>query len=320
MRINIPLLSQRDPKWASIILGNNTQAKYNIGNFGCLITSLSMYLNTTPNKINETLKQGRDKDNGFANGSGNFIWGKSTLLGLGEQFLSTRYNGPVTQAGIDKIKGLLDNGYPLLCEIDFNPSTTDEEQHFVLLTGYEGDSIYANDPWTGQYVNLDVYGGAKRAIIQFRQYNKQIIETDPDIDLITCKISLADEIRKKNDTYKELEEWKEKAEVAENFRKSLSKKLFNNEEATWQQIYDDVGRAVKEADDNIKAAALSLRLWNAIQERTKTIYTYPEQEKLLLEALQAVPSVVEISSGEFSVLFRIGGIYICTKEQKEVKI
>src|ERR1035437_766439 len=165
------LFSQRDPRWASIILGNNTQAQYNIGMYGCLITALAMYLNDQPNNINQKLKD----NGGFSQGSGDFVWSKCTALGLNQTYLSPRYDGiPVTAQGLQKMKDLLDSGLPLLAELDFNPATDGEEMHFALVIGYDGDQFFIDDPWTGQQVSLDVYGGAARAVIQFRAYDKKL--------------------------------------------------------------------------------------------------------------------------------------------------
>lgn len=177
MKLKVPVVnSQRDSKWASKFLGTNTTQPYTIGNYGCLITTLGNYIGRAPDEVNELLKANA----GFVNG-GLFVWSKSTVLGIKETYLSPRFNGPVTSQGITKIKELLDQGKPSICEVDFNPSTVSEEQHYVLLMGYEGDTIFAADPWTGEIINLDVYGGSTRAIIQYRGYDKALpIDTGVD--------------------------------------------------------------------------------------------------------------------------------------------
>lgn len=166
------LYSQRDSKWASILLGYNKSQPYTIGNYGCLITSFGMYIDKTPDVVNQILKD----NNGFVAGTGNFIWSKCTVLGLNQTYVSPEYTGPVTSQGITKMKELLDSGYPLICRIDFNPSTASEEMHFILVTRHDGDIFYANDPWTGTVINLDVYGGVSRAVIQFRAYDKKVTQ------------------------------------------------------------------------------------------------------------------------------------------------
>lgn len=177
MKLKLPACwGQRNPAWASIILGYNTDPKYNIDLYGCLITSFGNYIGKTPAEVNQLLKDNK----GFLEGSGNFVWSKCSVLGLTQTYVSPSYTGPVTSQGITKIKELLDQGLSLICQIDFNPATTKVEDHYVLLCGYEEENIFCFDPWSASYVSLEVYGGAKRAIIQFRAYDKKLaIEDDP---------------------------------------------------------------------------------------------------------------------------------------------
>jgi hypothetical protein len=168
------LYSQRDPRWSSIFLGDNTAMPYTIGNYGCLITCLSSYIDKEPTQVNELLKNNK----AFVSG-GLFVWSKSVVLGLNQTYVSPRYEGLMIDQGLARMTELLDQGYPLLCEVDFNPNTSGEEMHFVLIVRYEGDSFYAMDPWVGQIINLSVYGGIKRAAIQFRAYDKKLKTTPP---------------------------------------------------------------------------------------------------------------------------------------------
>ena len=104
MKLKLPVLfSQRNPLWASILLGYNTNSYYSIGNYGCLITSLGMLTNNQPDNINEVLKD----FNGFVNG-GNFVWSKCSAVELTQDYVSPYYDGPVTSQGIAKAKELLD--------------------------------------------------------------------------------------------------------------------------------------------------------------------------------------------------------------------
>lgn len=186
MKLKAPrVLSQRDPSWGSIILGYNAASArdasghpFSIYWYGCLITCLAMYVGKTPAEVNQILKDG----SGFQSGTGLFLWAKSVLVGLTQSYVSPTYNGPVTDQGIAKIKELLDSKLPVLARVDFNPATEGEEMHFVLIVGYEGDVLYALDPWTGQLISLDVYGGPKRAIIQFRAYDKALA-ADEAVDI-----------------------------------------------------------------------------------------------------------------------------------------
>lgn len=183
MKLNVPILGQRDSRWSNILLGYNKNQPYTIGNYGCLITCFSMLVDKTPDTVNTTLKN----NNGYVAGTGNFVWSKSTVLGLNQLYLSPKYTGPVTDQGVSKAKEILDQGYPLVAEVDFNPATTGSEQHFVLITGYEGDTFYINDPWTADQTTLDKYGGFKRGVIQYRQYDKKFKQgtVKPTVEVYT---------------------------------------------------------------------------------------------------------------------------------------
>jgi len=181
-KLKVPeVYGQRDNRWNNILLGYNSNSQYTIGLYGCLISCLGMIVHKTPDEVNTILKN----NSGFVSGSGDFYWGKCSALGLNQIYTSPSYDGPVTPQGMTKIKELLDDNHPLLCEIDFNPATTSVEEHYVLLIGYDGDQIIAADPWTGQIISLDVYGGAQRSIIQFRSYDKTFDdEADSQVALL----------------------------------------------------------------------------------------------------------------------------------------
>lgn len=232
------LLSQRDSKWANILLGFNTNLPYTLGNFGCLITCLSMYIGKLVNETNDILKANQ----AFAKDSGEFIWGKSSALGLNQTYLSPRYTDAVTAQGFQKIKELIDAGFPLLCEVDFNPNTSGEEMHFVLIIGYKDDNFYAADPWVGEIINLSVYGGAARAIIQFRAYDKtlstDVAPTNGDDDFKRGMQVLTD--------YRN-----QRAEGKEGNFEGYTRVLIERD-ARWLQVQTDLINAQKAADNAIK--------------------------------------------------------------------
>jgi hypothetical protein len=269
MKLSVPLVaSQRDPKWSGILLGYNTNSKFTIGNYGCLITALGMYVNKQPDEVNAILKD----NSGFDAGGGLFRWYKSTVLGLNQTYLSPKYDGPVTVQGITKIKELLDSGFPLVCEIDFNPATESEEMHFVLLCGYDGDKIFAVDPWTGQVIDLDVYGGPKRAIIQFRSYDKQL----PKSDALDLQVELT-KIREERDR-----NWNWFVAVCEVLGVGASleaavneaKKLVGNDDALAQK-----DKLLKEANDKIVDLEVQMKALSENHEKMRI-----ENAKLTMEA------------------------------------
>lgn len=193
MKLKVPkLYGQRDGRWASELLGYNTNPIYSIGQYGCLITSFGMYIDQTPHEVNEVVKA----NNGFAPGSGNFIWSKCSVLGLSQVYQSPYYADAVTNQGLTKMRSLLDEGRPLITHIDFDPRDADDDQHWILVYGYdENDVFYALDPWTGTAITLDVYGGVKRCVYEWRAYDK-ILPNDTQVDQECMPKSQAEDFRR----------------------------------------------------------------------------------------------------------------------------
>ncbi len=191
-KLKIPRMqSQRDDRWRNILLGYNTNPTFNIGNYGCLITCFANYLDKTPIEVNDILKANQ----GFVNG-GELVWSKVSALGLQEVYCSPRYEDAVSSQGLSKMKSLIDEGRPLITEVDFNPSTVSEEMHFVLIHGYDEtkeDTFLAIDPYSGTEIDLSVYGGVRRAVYRFRAYNKTLPFDVPQV--------LNDEYKKKIQEY-----------------------------------------------------------------------------------------------------------------------
>lgn len=268
------VLSQRDPQWANILLGYNKNLPYTIGNYGCLITTLGNYIGKTPTEVNEILKA----NNGFTKDSGDLIWGQVTALGLNQEYISPKYEDAVTSQGLQKVKDFLDQGFPLVCEVDFNPNTEGEEMHFVLLIGYEGSDFYAVDPWVGQIINVSVYGGPARAIIQFKAFDKklEIIGTTPTVNadeqrgIDNLKIYRADPNQNK-----EGEEG--------NFEGFVARLI--GRDRMWLQVQTDLDNARKAAD---KANALNTELSGQIQGFKTTIEDWEKFRDKLWDLLNPV--------------------------------
>lgn len=184
VKLKVPVVyKQGDPAWAAVLLGYNTAAPFTIGLFGCLLTSLAMYLTAlgrteTPLSINQKLKDNK----GFAAGSGDLIWeslqkiwSDMTIKFKSERYVSTAFPDSL----FTKMKQFIDDGYPCLLEIDFNPSQAGEQMHFVLCYGYDDANYYIADPWSGTKTVLSVYGPASQAMIGFTVYNLTLAEDLP---------------------------------------------------------------------------------------------------------------------------------------------
>jgi len=171
-------LSQRDPRWMHITLGYNPpSSKYNIGNYGCLITTIDHYLNSTgknytPKTLNEYIKT----NSGYEQGTGLFKWidiDKTKFF-----YRSERYDGvPTPKSFFDQMKRDLDKGYYLMVEVDFDPTLQGEQMHWVGCFGYDDKGFIIMDPWTGTETYLDVYGDPTNSVFSYRTY-----ETTLEVD------------------------------------------------------------------------------------------------------------------------------------------
>lgn len=296
MKLKIPkLFSQRNSPWSPILLGYNTST-YTIGTDGCLITSFGMYVDKTPDVVNTLLKQ----NGGYATGGGLFIWSKSTVLGLTQIYQSPYYSDAVTSQGLSKMRSLLDEGRPLICHVDFNPGTPKDDMHWVIVHGYDdNDVFYMQDPWSGTQTTLDVYGGVKRAVLEWRAYDK-VLPNDtgaPDTtlqkDLDTCRV---DRDGNHNDRIALFEELGftglfNRTIAVEKIRQllALEKQFVQKDE----QLTIADGK-IKELE--IRAKESEENLASFATESTKTIQTLTTENQSLLGAIQELKTQVQIPS------------------------
>ncbi len=166
IKVTLPILySQWDARWAKILLGFNTDTKYDLYNYGCYVTSWAMVCRyygkeIDPAQLNEKLKAlGAGK--GFAN-AGDYVPGAVHLLYGDIKETLTRTPSTLTDAQLGEIRTALDNNYPVLIGIDVNPRTVDYESHFVVVVDYnpndENDLTIA-DPLGGRLHSLKDYLG-----------------------------------------------------------------------------------------------------------------------------------------------------------------
>lgn len=132
------VLSQRDPRWADIILGTG---KGTIGLYGCTITCLAMIIGTTPDVVNERMKA----VGGFANGN-LVIWDKIPVAFPGITINRVwSYNN-------DDVKAHIPN---VLVEVPAAP-IGGTGSHWVVYIGNQR----LNDPWTGRERPTSDFPGA----------------------------------------------------------------------------------------------------------------------------------------------------------------
>lgn len=147
----IPLLNQRDPRWAGRQLGTSNKT---IGSHGCAITCLSMLLryygmSENPATVNHQLKL----RNGYYN-SNLLIWESVQRIWPRMDFQG-RVNCLTRPAPVDRLRQSLAMGRPVIAWLDGSPSPG-MQQHFVLLVEErpEEEDWWCHDPWTGERVSL----------------------------------------------------------------------------------------------------------------------------------------------------------------------
>jgi len=203
--MKITPLSQRDSKWASLLLGFNTNSKYNIGDYGCLITCLAMVYNyytgksITPSDMNEKLKA-LGAGYGFSVGTGYYVWGAFPYVctTVKESYKTTP--SALTDTQMNAINSAVDAGYPVMLEIDFDPTDADVDMHWVLATKRNKDNendITINDPWTGTERSLKEYLGtakktARSLIEAYVTYTGDIL-SDPTEDSTESNVEASDD-------------------------------------------------------------------------------------------------------------------------------
>ena len=179
----VPIMHQKDPRRAYLTQGNNKQGdeEGTIGEVGCLITDIAMYLSAigrkeTPATVNAKLTnsfletdQG-DKVNGYES-QGFIHWARTNKILSLEVHSPRKWPFIPTQPEtIHTIKRLLVEGRPVFIEVDSLPGGV-FNQHFALAVGYNQNILICNDPWTGQQVTHQKWGGN---IYSYFTYKKKV--------------------------------------------------------------------------------------------------------------------------------------------------
>ncbi len=119
-------LTQRDPRWGNLFLGNSNLY---IRDFGCTITCLAMILGTTPDVVNERLKA----VGGFSGAL--VIWAKIVDAFHGVQVKRVwNYDNNEVRINVPNV----------LVEVPAYP-IGGTGKHWVVFIGNQ----HCNDPWTG---------------------------------------------------------------------------------------------------------------------------------------------------------------------------
>lgn len=148
--------SQRNPHWAHIPLGSSS---YTIGTAGCAVVAAAMLGTLYEPALTPDILAIRLNATGGFTSNGLLIWAKVAEAVDGLEFVSYHRwrDGP---ANVAQVRDALSQG-PQIIQVDFKPTTSAPDMHFVLGLGMteDGDDIDIIDPWTGyRGTLLNVYG------------------------------------------------------------------------------------------------------------------------------------------------------------------
>lgn len=305
-QLTVPLFSQRDPKWSKLKLGTGTGT---IGDFGCLLVSCAMLAkyygkDTNPEQLNKLFIQ----NNSYANGN-LYKWyeGLSKVYSDIELLSLVDTPDPVSSSQFNLMKNEINEGRPVILQVDFYPATAQPDMHFVLLVGYDDKNYYVADPFYGDISNLNRYGDPKYTILKYAFHKGNLSVTQPeeplglDLDIpayVEDKYdlksnewynkywSLHDFIRDSIDTHRRLEK-------LEGEHKDLEKKSKSQDGVISTQV-----EQIKEKNIQIETLQKSNAENTAqLSVMSKQVSTAIEERKLSQEELQELKTAKKIADG-----------------------
>lgn len=179
--LEVQPISQRDPRWANVAMGGDKT----IGNWGCLLTAYNMWTNyagitayTPPDALAAYRAAGAMNAQYMLPGAMKTAYPERVT-----------YNGYIGSSNPTQqrqaILTMLEAGVPAVIRVDFDPTTAQWEQHWVLAVGAieGGQDWLIADPWHGDFVPLSERYGTK--VIEVLLYGwkepSQNSYTGPDV-------------------------------------------------------------------------------------------------------------------------------------------
>ena len=161
--LDVSPVSQGNGNWAGVVIGHSTTKT--IGSSGCALTSLVMALDyagvqTDPLALDTLLTA---STNGYV-GTASLNWGPATNIAAANAGQPDIEWNPVTTTDPQALRDLLVlTADPIIVHV-FNPHPADANHsqpyytdHFVLVTGIDGNTFYVNDPGYAGRTTLDAY-------------------------------------------------------------------------------------------------------------------------------------------------------------------
>jgi len=198
MKLNISILGQRDPRWSSKKLGNSTVSI--IGDYGCALVCMTMLCqyygkNIDVGQLNDELKKVKGFDGTY------LVWQAVNTTYSDIKF--TAFNDyPLESAPVNSIQKQIEEGKPVVLWVDINPNQLGNQQHFVLVTGTEGQDFVIHDPWYCDEILFSTrYGDPAKGILGHRFFSGPVPMIPDNNELTVClaeKKRISDELKETN--------------------------------------------------------------------------------------------------------------------------
>jgi hypothetical protein len=314
MKVNLSVVyAQGDTRWGSTMLGFNTELPYNIANFGCLLTCLTMACkyygkDENPDTLNTFLKEKK----GFADG-GNYVWGAITKCYPDIKEVRTMTPSLLTDAQIQEIKTAIDDGYPVMVHLDYNPKTVKNDMHFVLLIDYnpndENDFTIA-DPLGGKICSLKTYLG------WFKPNARNTIE---QYDILKGKVP----VESAGKTLVSTKEWGILNIIKEQWSKIIAYLSLNTDPSV--TLFEDVQRVIggiksRQTDLENQLKSKEIELQKANKEVQNRIDQLANQERSCQESAKLKLAEYNALKATLPDIEKLKGSYEGTLKEREGRI
>lgn len=178
--LEVPVLAQRDPRWASTLMGTSPDST--IGQYGCLITDFAMLAGVTPLEMNSRMRN----MGGYQAGGGcpacaatfdvqRFVASAPPMIDATASYPFTPFPVAITTRLVNHLK----SGAPAIIEVDSQPNTPGHQSHFVLAVSAFGVGAQAqvviDDPWYGDQTLIEPrygVGGLGRVLVRAVFYGR----------------------------------------------------------------------------------------------------------------------------------------------------
>lgn len=130
VKMNVPYYSQTDSRWSGVYLGYSGKT---IGKIGCTTTALAM---TESYRTGTTIYPNIMASKLSYSSSGSLYWPNNYVT--------------TTSVSFSSIKNILNQGKPVILGL----RTASYNTHWVVVTGYSGDTYYVNDPGASSRTTL----------------------------------------------------------------------------------------------------------------------------------------------------------------------